>query len=79
MSTAELKKKLISRIKGTDDKNMLEEVERLLKNEPKKRVVYKLSDEQVRAVQEARGEIRKGKFLTNEEVDKEIDEWLSEK
>ncbi len=77
MSTAELKKKLISRIKDTDDKAVLREVERILGSDTKKSKLYKLSDEQVRAVQEAREEIKRGKFLTNEEVDKEIDQWLS--
>ncbi|MDZ4844588.1 MAG: hypothetical protein SH857_03460 [Chitinophagales bacterium] len=78
MSTTELKKKLISKIKDTEDKNILHEVYQIL-NAEKKQLRYKLSPEQINAVREARVEIKKGKSLSNEQVDKEMEGWLNEK
>ncbi len=78
MSTAELKKKLIDKIKDTEDKDVLQEAYQIL-NQDKKVVRYKLSPGQVSAVREARAEIKKGKSLSNVQVDKEMDEWLNRK
>lgn len=39
---------------------------------------YFLSEEQVRIVKEAQEQILNGEFLTEEEADKEIDQWLNE-
>ena len=39
--------------------------------------VYKLSEEQKKAVNEARQQIKNGQFLTDDEANKDIDEWLS--
>ncbi len=37
---------------------------------------YMLNDAQRKAIDEAREQIRNGQFLTDEEADKEIEEWL---
>ena len=39
--------------------------------------IYKLSDEQKSAISESRQQIKNGQFLTDEQADKEIDEWLN--
>lgn len=77
MSAIELKKRLIDKIQSTDDENLLEEVYRLLELETEDIEVYKLSDEQSKKVIEAKQQIKTGQFLTNDQADKEIDEWLS--
>jgi hypothetical protein len=77
MSTIELRKRLIDKIQKTDNKNILQEAYRLLELEAEDIEVYKLSDDQKRVVNEARQEIKDGKFLTDNQADKEIDEWLS--
>lgn len=38
--------------------------------------VYKFSDEQKAAIEEAEDQIKKGEFLTDEEATKDIEEWL---
>jgi hypothetical protein len=38
---------------------------------------YKLTDDQRRAINEARQQIKNGEFLTDEQANKEIDEWLT--
>lgn len=77
MSTIELRKRLIDKIQKTDDKNLLQEAYRLLELETEDIEIYKLSDDQRKAIQEGRLQIKEGKFLTNDQSDKEIDEWLS--
>jgi len=76
MSTFELRKRLIDKIQKTDNENLLEEAYRLLELETQDIEVYKLTDEQRKAVNEARQEIKDGQFLTDEQANNEIDEWL---
>ena len=76
MSTIELRKRLIDKIQKTDNENLLEEAYRLLELETQDIEVYKLTDEQRKAVIEARQQIKNGEFLTDDQANKEIDEWL---
>lgn len=73
---SELKKRLIDKIQKTDNENLLEEAFRLLQMESEDIEVYKLSEGQKNAVNEARQQIKNGQFLTDDEANKEIDEWL---
>jgi hypothetical protein len=72
MSTIELRKRLIDKIQKTDNKNILQEAYRLLELEAEDIEVYKLSDDQKRVVNEARQEIKDGKFLTDNQADKKL-------
>lgn len=76
MSTAELRKKLIEKINITENEDLLEEVYRLLEIESEDIEIYKLTDDQMLAIEEARNQIKNGQFLSDEEADKEINEWL---
>ncbi|MEO6721778.1 MAG: hypothetical protein ABIN67_15645 [Ferruginibacter sp.] len=78
MSTIELRKLLIEKIQVIDDDKLLEEAYRLLEvdiEEPAD--VYILNDQQKGAIDQAREQIRQGQFLTDEESNREIDEWLN--
>lgn len=77
MATVELKKLLINRIQMTKDERILEEAYRLLEIEAEEIEVYKLNDDQKQAISEARQQIKSGQFLTDEQANKEIDEWLN--
>ena len=77
MSTIELRKRLIDKIQKTDNENLLEEAYRLLELETENIDVYKLTDDQRKAVNEGKQQIKDGKFLTDEQANKEIDGWLS--
>lgn len=77
MSTIELRKLLIEKIELTNDDKLLEEASRLLEVEIEESEVYILNDKQKEAIEEARKQIIKGEYLTDEESNKEIDEWLS--
>jgi predicted transcriptional regulator len=77
MSTIELRKLLIEKIQLTDDDKLLEEASRLLEVEIVESDVYILNDKQKMAIEEGRKQIINGEYLTDEESNKEIDEWLS--
>lgn len=76
MSTSELKKLLIDKIKKTDNENLLEEAFRLLELESEDIEVYKLSENQKNAINEAKQQVKNGQFLTDDEANKDINEWL---
>jgi hypothetical protein len=77
MSTIELKKKLIDKIQKTENDGLLQEAYRLLDLETKNIEIYELSEFQRNSVDEARLQIANGQFLTDEQANKEIDEWLN--
>jgi len=75
MSTVELRKKVFEKLETVDD-YLLKEILTLIEFETEDGL-FKLSDNQKSAVDESRQQIKKGNTFTNEEVDKEINEWLS--
>ncbi len=77
MSAIELKKRLIDKIQKIDNENLLGEAYRLLELETEDIEIYKLNDEQRKAINEARQQIKNGQFLTDEKSNLEIDEWLN--
>jgi len=76
MTVTELRKRLIGKINQTDNNEILEEMYRLIVNEETDDRIYKLSDEQINAVEEAQEQFMNGQFLKSEQADKEIEEWL---
>lgn len=78
MSTAELRNRLIEKIRKTQDEKILEEVYRLLELDNADLEIFKLNEDQKKAISEAREQIKSEEFLTEEEANKEIDEWLKE-
>lgn len=77
MSAIELKKRLIDEIQKTSNEGLLEEAYRLLISETEDMEVYKLNNDQRKAISEARQQIMSGQFLTDEQSNKEIGEWLN--
>lgn len=75
MSTLELKEKLIREINQVEDVQLLRILYNILTTREHEEV-YQLNDSQIAAIEEAREQYRKGEYYTNEEVDREIEEWL---
>ncbi len=76
MTVIELRKRLIGKINETENNELLEEMYRLIANEEAVNSIYKLSDEQFIAIEEAQNHFKNGQFLKSDKADKEIDEWL---
>ena len=56
---------------------MLEEFYHFLNLENNFQETYKLSNDQRMIMEEARVQIKKGDYLTNDEANKNIDQWLN--
>jgi hypothetical protein len=78
MSTIELKERLIDKISHTDNENILAEVNRLLGIETESEAddVFIFNEAEKNKIEEARLQIKSGDFLTHDESNKEIEEWL---
>lgn len=76
MTIQDLKHKLITRINQSKDNQLLEEMYRLLADDDSDTDILELSKEQAETVEQAQREYRNGQFLSQEQADKEIDEWL---
>jgi len=77
MSTAELRKKLIARIRATDDVKLLREVDRMLKAAGKEMEVFATTSAQKKAIAKSRAVVKKGRVRSSVEADKAISEWLA--
>jgi hypothetical protein len=70
-----LKDRLINKIKEINDPVILEEVSNLFElQEPE--TIYPTNDQQKKAIEEAKEQIKNKQTLTDEEASKDIDEWL---
>ncbi len=76
MTVKELKVKLINEINQSQDNELLEEMYRLISNQETDNNLYILSDEQIKAVEEAELQIKNGETLDSDQADKEIEGWL---
>ena len=76
MSTQELQQKLIAKIKNTKQNYILEEVSRLLEFEETSGHIYNLNAEQQQLIDRSLKEIDSAEYFTDEEVQKESEEWL---
>jgi predicted transcriptional regulator len=78
MKIAELKEIIAQRIAGINDKTFLSAINTILATKSES-TVYITTPEQKLAIQEGREQIARGEFFTDEEVKKEMEEWLKEK
>ena len=78
MEALEIKRKLIEEINSSNNKGLLEELYHFLNLENNFQETYKLSDDQKMIIEEARAQIKKGDYLTNDEANENIDQWLNE-
>ena len=78
MTTVELKNILIHQIAGINDKTFLNAIKIMIEKNSES-AIYKTTFEQQNRIKEGREQIANGEFVTNDQVEKEIDKWLSEK
>ena len=73
MSTTELKNKVIDKLETVNDQ-VLKKILALIESETE---IYKVNDGERNAIQEGLKQLENDEFLTNKEVEKEIDTWLN--
>ncbi len=77
MTTNELKHKVIDKINELDNDSLLEDLIRLIEDSSDDNEIYRLSDNHKKAINKAIDQIEKGDYLTKEQSNKQINEWLS--
>jgi hypothetical protein len=77
MTTIEMKNQVIGKINQLTDNELLMDIYKLLDDSLLDSDVYKLSDNHKIAIDKAITQIDNGDFLTNDQVNKEINEWLN--
>ena len=75
MTILELKSILIHRISEINDIRFLEAIKTILDGKAEDSVIV-LTDEQKQEIIQSKKEIKVGLFISNEELDKEIQAWL---
>jgi len=75
MSTAELKLDLISEIAAITEKVKLKELLQLVKFQSEEQL-FMTNDDEKKAITEARNQILEKKVSSNEEFQREIEQWL---
>lgn len=77
MSTPELRKKLIARIRATTDAKLLREVDRMMKAASKEIAVYITSPEERAAITKGLSDVKKGRVRSAAKANKAIEKWLA--
>jgi predicted transcriptional regulator len=76
MSTAELRRRLVEKIQTTSDENILEEIYRILEVSSEEEDPIMLSGEQKAKIDKGLKDIEEGRYLTHDQANKEMEEWL---
>lgn len=78
MSTIEIKKKIIDQLSHIDDISFLKAIKTLVDSKAEGEI-YKLSEFQKERIREGREQLRKGQTISNQALQKEMDQWLGSK
>lgn len=76
MITEEMRKLLIDKINSTNDENVLEEIYRILEAGDIEVEMVILSEDQKALIDEGLKNLEEGEVLSNEEANRQIEEWL---
>ena len=78
MTTTSIRSNIINKISQIDDKAFLQAINSIIENKAESGV-YRLSKQQLVEINKSEKEIAKGKFVSNESLNKEVSQWLIEK
>jgi hypothetical protein len=78
MSTVELRHLIIEKLSLIDDDSFLNAIKTIIESKVNEGV-YKLSDFQKNRIESGRNQLKKGQSISNDILQKEIDQWLNTK
>jgi hypothetical protein len=78
MSTVELRHHIIEKLSLIDDDSFLIAIKTIIESKVNESV-YKLSDFQKNRIDSGRKQLKKGQSISNDALQKEIDQWLNTK
>jgi len=74
MTVIQLKEKIIAKISSTDNEDLLEHISDLIDFEYNE--VHEMSPGEIEAVNEGLEQLKNGQWISSEESNKRVDEWL---
>ena len=77
MTTKELKHTVIDKVNEIEDETLLNDLIKLIDDNSLDNNIYQLSSNHKSAIDKANKQIENGDYVTNEQSNKEIDEWLN--
>ena len=77
-STEQIRNNLIDKLISIKNKDILSAVDRLLEVSVKEEDVYKVSEDQRKALHASEMDIANGRLISDEDLNNEEDEWLRE-
>jgi len=77
MSTLEIKLEIFDKLKNVEDVSLLEKIRNLLKNADSSDI-YQFEQYELDMLRESEEDIKYGRVISQEDLDKEDLEWLSE-
>jgi predicted transcriptional regulator len=78
MTTIELKDILIHKIAAINNKSFLAAMNTIIDTKSEK-LIYRTTPEQRQRIKEGQEQLARGESLSNDQVEADIDKWLSEK
>jgi hypothetical protein len=78
MSTVELRHHIIEKLSLIDDDSFLKAIKTIIESKVNESV-YKLSDFQKNRIESGRKQLKRGQSISNDTLQKEIDQWLNTK
>ena len=78
MSTIELRHHIIEKLSLIDDDSFLKAIKTIIESKVNESV-YKLSDFQKNRIESGRKQLKNGQSISNDTLQKEIDQWLNTK
>jgi len=78
MTTIELKDILIHKIAAINNKSFLAAMNTIIDTKSEK-LIYRTTTEQRQRIKEGQEQLARGESLSNDQVEADIDKWLSEK
>lgn len=78
MSTIELRHIITEQLSHIDDVSFLNAIKTIIESKVSE-VTYKLSDFQKKRIDLARQQLKSGQTISNDDLQKEVDQWLSSK
>ncbi|UCH97130.1 MAG: hypothetical protein JSV88_09840 [Candidatus Aminicenantes bacterium] len=78
MQTAQLRDMVIDKIYGINDSDYLRALNKILDMRQTSEEVFHLSEEQKAMIRLGKQQISNGEYISNEDLEKEEDQWLNE-
>lgn len=78
MEAGQLKHILLDKLISIEDKNLLEEVNKLIGDVNLEEKTFKVSPKQLEMLRSSESDIKNGKLISDEDLNEEEEKWLNE-